>query len=337
MINRDRFVLRRARFRLDHGWDYAALAIEVDTNTVRGLSVGLRRAHALVRYPARSGLAIPYVALTAGLQDQPFGYELPLGARKRLFAERSVASTALFPNEADVGASVSGGFGVLRYSVAILNGQPAEPYLFSDPNASKDLIARIGVDTKPVDALRATAGVSFLRGRGFSAGSDATKGELRWVDDNQDTRVQDTELRPIGALAAEPSESFDRWAFGFDALLALRTQLGESQLYGELTLAENLDRGLFVADPVASSADARELGYYVAFTQGITPYALVASHRLLRRQRRLTRAGAAESSGRSQPDHVLAGDRVQLPEARGSPSHTTSSTTRSAATCRACG
>jgi len=275
LINRDRFVLRRGRFRLDHGWEYAALAIEVDTNTVRGLSIGLRRAHALVRYPARSKLAVPYVALTAGLQDQPFGHELPFGARKRLFAERSTASGALFPNEADVGASVSGGFGVLRYAAALLNGQPADPYLFADPNAGKDLIVRVGVDAKPASVLDVKAGVSFLRGRGFSPGADATKGEFRWIDDNQDNSVQDTELRPIGALAAEPSASFDRWGFNFDALAALRTPIGVSQLNGELTLAENLDRGLFVADPVATNGDARELGYYIAFTQEITPYAVV--------------------------------------------------------------
>ena len=274
LINRDRFVLRRARVRLDHGWEYAALAIELDTNTVRGLSVGLRRAQALVRYPERSKLEIPYVALTLGLQDQSFGYELPFGARRRLFAERSVASNALFPNEADVGASVSGGFGLLRYSLALLNGQPAEPYQFQDPNAGKDLLVRVGVDAKPSDAVRVAGGVSFLRGRGFSPGVDASKGEFRWIDDNQDNTTQPSELRPIGATAGEQSASFDRWAFGFDALVALRTKLGVSQLYGELTLAENLDRGLFVADAVANNGDARELGYYVALTQEITPYAI---------------------------------------------------------------
>lgn len=275
LINRDRFVLRRARFRLDHGWEYAALAIEVDTNTVRGLSVGLRRAQALVRYPERSKLEIPYVALTMGLQDQPFGHELPFGARKRLFAERSVASNALFPNEADVGASVSGGLGALRYTVALLNGQPTDPYQFQDPNAAKDLLIRVGADAKPTDALRIAGGVSFLRGRGFSPGTDAGKGELRWSDDNQDNTVQDSELRPISALSSERSKSFDRWAAGFDALIALRTKLGVSQLYGELTLARNLDRGLYVADPVVTNGDSQELGYYIALTQDITPYGLV--------------------------------------------------------------
>jgi hypothetical protein len=275
LLNRDRFVVRRARFRLDHDWEYAALAVEIDTDTVQGLQIGVRRAEAEVRYPARSKIRLPYVSFKMGIQDQPFGHELTFGARRRLFADRSIASNALFPAEADVGASFSGGYGVLRYAVALLNGEPGGPYQLSDPNSGKDLLTRVGIDVKPIPKIRIAAGVSFLRGRGFSPGEDETKGELQWIDDNQDNTVQDSELRPIGALAIEPSESFDRWAVGFDAFTAVRTPIGLTKLYGELTLAQNLDRGLFVADPIQDNGDARELGYYIALTQEITPYTIV--------------------------------------------------------------
>jgi hypothetical protein len=46
-------------------------------------------------------------------------------------------------------------------------------------------------------------------------------------------------------------------------------------LYGELTYATNLDRNLFVADPVAAARDLRELGFYVAATQELTSWAAV--------------------------------------------------------------
>lgn len=275
VVNRDRFLVRRARLRVDHRWEYAALAFELDANTVRGQYLGLRRLQGLVRYPARTESIVPYVSFTLGIQDQNFGHELPFGARLRLFADRSIASNAFFPNEADVGASVGGGYGVLRYSAALLNGHPGDPFLFVDPNAGKDLVVRVGFETQPIESMFLKTGVSFLRGSGFSPGRDANKGEFRWIDDNQDNAVQNTELRPIGAIAAEPSESFDRWAFNFDALAALRTPLGVTQLYGEITLAENLDRGLYVADPVVGGGDVRELGYYLAFTQDITPYFIV--------------------------------------------------------------
>jgi hypothetical protein len=46
-------------------------------------------------------------------------------------------------------------------------------------------------------------------------------------------------------------------------------------LYGEFTLGKNLDRGLFVADPVSTSIDTREVAYYAALVQDVTRYGVV--------------------------------------------------------------
>jgi hypothetical protein len=46
-------------------------------------------------------------------------------------------------------------------------------------------------------------------------------------------------------------------------------------LRGEITRASNLDRGVVVADPVASSRDLREVGWYVGASQEITRWAQV--------------------------------------------------------------
>ena len=43
-VNQDRFVLRRARLRFDHGTQFTALTLELDANTVNGVKVGVRRA-----------------------------------------------------------------------------------------------------------------------------------------------------------------------------------------------------------------------------------------------------------------------------------------------------
>ena len=75
--------------------------------------------------------------------------------------------------------------------------------------------------------------------------------------------------RPIPGVAATPSENFDRWALGADLELAVRTGIGWTQLRAEVTVASNLDRGLFVADPVATGLDVRELGGYVAILQDL--------------------------------------------------------------------
>ncbi len=57
--------------------------------------------------------------------------------------------------------------------------------------------------------------------------------------------------------------------------MRFHTWLGETMLYGEATLAENLDRGVYVADPVATGIDVRELGGYLAVIQDVTRYGLL--------------------------------------------------------------
>ena len=47
--------------------------------------------------------APPWVQVTAGLTEIPFGFELPDGVRRRVFMERSLASLAFFRAEPDIG------------------------------------------------------------------------------------------------------------------------------------------------------------------------------------------------------------------------------------------
>jgi hypothetical protein len=277
-LNQDRFLVRRARLRVDRAWTWASTAIEVDGNTTRGPAFGLRRAEAslLWRNPDRD--APPYVRLTAGLSEIPFGFEMTESSRARFFMERSTGSLALFPGEPDVGVRLSGGIGFFRYAVAALNGEPIDDRpgrVAGDPNAAKDIVARFGVDTKATDELRIAGGISFLTGKGFHAGKDATKNGVVWRDLNENGSIDNGEISAVPGTAATPSENFSRWAFGADLQVALGTPIGKSRLYGEVFAAQNADRGLFVADPIASGADVREVGFYVGFLQEVGRYALV--------------------------------------------------------------
>lgn len=218
------------------------------------------------------------IMATMGIFDTPFGAELVESPKTRHFLERSLASRSLFPGEPDVGARLSGALGFFRYSVAVVNGEPIDertPYPLRDPNSNKDLVARFGADAKVVRWLRAAGGLSVLRGKGFHPGTSATKNGLAWRDLNEDGQVQQAEIAAVPATAATPSESFDRWAVGADLQLVFQSPLGETRIFGELVVAQNLDRGFFVADPVISSIDVRERGSHVGFTQEITPYGLI--------------------------------------------------------------
>ena len=290
LLNQDRFLVRRGRVRFDAAWRFAELALELDGNTTRGPSFSLRRAEASLvwRGPSPWSGKItrrderdaepPPIALTLGLTEIPFGAELVEAARERVFAERSQGSLAFFPSEPDLGVRVSGGLGFFRYSLAVLNGEPLDDRSGGrggrDPNSAKDIVARIGADARPTASSRISGGVSVLRGEGFHQGTEATKNSVQWRDANENSLIDPGEITASPGAAATPSESFPRWAFGADLRLRARTSLGWSTLTGEVSLASNLDRGLFVADPITTSVDVRELACYAAFVQEITPYGL---------------------------------------------------------------
>jgi hypothetical protein len=274
-LNQNRFLVRRARLRVDRGWEYASATIEFDGNNENGLAFGLRRAEASLLLRASDPSAPPLVALTAGLTSIPFGYELYEPNRTRVFLERTTSSRAFYPGDSDFGASVGGALGFVRYSIGFYDGTPvadSQPTAIGfDPTSEKDLIARFGAETQPAKDVGVSGGVSFLRGTGFHAGTAATKATLQWQDTNQNGVVDTGEIIGVPGQAATPSQTFPHWALG----LRVRTPIGRALFYGEAYVGQNLDRALFVADPIASGTNLREVGWYVAYVQEIAKYGLI--------------------------------------------------------------
>ncbi|HKO47915.1 MAG TPA: hypothetical protein VJV79_09340 [Polyangiaceae bacterium] len=272
-LNFDRFTLRRGRLRFDRGWQYANATLELDANTTRGVSVGIRRAEASLLYRGNNGNDLPpLVMLTLGVTDIPFGFELQESARVRPFMERSLGSSALFPTEMDVGLKLSGAVSFVRYAFAVTNGEPVDHLARypRDPNAAKDFSGRVGVETKPLPALSVSGGSSFYQGKGFHAGVDATKPSFGWLDINEDRVIQPNELQALPGTAATPSLNFKRWAYGLDLAFTLRTKFGATRLLAEGFLASNLDRAYMIADPGLGNNDIREAGGYIALLQDVT-------------------------------------------------------------------
>jgi hypothetical protein len=279
LLNQDRFLVRRGRFKIARDWEWAQVLLELDGNTTRGPAMRLQKAEASLIYGRSKDRDQPPLAqLTIGQFDLPFGFEVTYVPKVRWFMERTQASRALFPGEPDVGVRFSGGYSFARYAVAVTNGEPIDEkngYQLQDPNANKDVTARFGAEAKATRSVVISGGVSYNRGKGFSPGTDATKSSIGWVD-NGDAKVLPGELTGQSAQAAAVSKNFERWGVGADLEFLLKTGLGWSMLYGEVTLAQNLDRGLFVANPGdVGGADLRELGYYFAFTQEVTRYGVV--------------------------------------------------------------
>jgi hypothetical protein len=278
-LNQDRFLVRRARLGVDWGTRHTAASIEVDGNNVNGIAFGLRRAEASLVLRSQDTSAPPLLAVSAGLTGIPFGYEMAERNRDRLFLERTTASRAFFPGDADFGARVGGAIGPFRYAVAVLDGRPlpdTQPSAAGvDPTSEKDVLVRLGAEAKLVEELELAGGVSFVHGTGFHAGTPATKDGLQWRDLNGNGAVDPGEITAIPGHAATPSQTFDRWAMGADAQVRWRTPFGWGLFYGEIYVGKNYDRGFFVADPIATGIDLREIGWYAAALQEVTRYGIV--------------------------------------------------------------
>jgi hypothetical protein len=280
LLNQNRFVLRRGRVRIGRDWDYASLLVEFDGNTVKGPGFRWQKAEASLVYGRSKDKDVwPLAQFTMGMFDLPFGYELVESPKNRPFMERSTGGRALWPSEPDVGARIMGQARFLRYTVALSNGEPLDEksgWGLQDPNKNKDVTVRLGVVTKPWPKVMASGDVSYNAGKGSHAGTPATKASTSWQDLDHNGVVGQNEIVGNPAAAATPSSNFSRWALGAAAQLVFESAIGKSMLYGEVVVAQNLDRGLFISDPVSiGGQNIRQLNWYLGVIQEITPYGLV--------------------------------------------------------------
>lgn len=278
LLNQDRFTLRRGHVRIDAEQGIVSGALEIDANTTNGPQVRPIDAEVSVRWPEKEDPRLPTLRATAGLMHIPFGYEVSELDWVRPFLERATVLQALFPGEYDLGARLRAKYRFLDLGVAVMNGNPIGTKEFPDldPVHAKDVVGRVGVDVELAPGVRLQAGVSADTGTGFHPGTPTTKSVLVWQDMNGDGVVQPNEIVVIPGSAATPSQLFHRFAIGGDARLAVRLPfLGDLSFRGEVVTAVNMDRGLEVADPVATGRDLRELGWYAGVTQEITRWGMI--------------------------------------------------------------
>ncbi|MFT3925643.1 MAG: hypothetical protein QM778_24090 [Myxococcales bacterium] len=269
-LNEDRFVIRRARLRADARHGLVSGSVVLDANTINGPQVRLFSAEASVGYPKS---VRPHVQATLGLFLIPFGFETTEQANRRLFLEPSNWVRALFPGRRDLGARIAGEWSFLRYALAVMNGNPSESASLPerDPNRAKDFVGRVGAGGELFQKVALEIGVSGLWGKGFHPGAAPTKDTVVFRDANEDGLVQPTELQRMPGNPGDASQNFERFGLGGDAALSFEWPvLGRGRLYGELVWANNLDRALYPADPVALGRNLRELGVMLGVRQEIT-------------------------------------------------------------------
>ena len=280
-LNQNRFAVRRGRLRINGRWKYFRTDFELDGSNTRGPTASVRRASLSAVLPGAEPDGLPLLMLTAGLTEIPLGLELQQGQDDILFLERTTGSLALFPGPVDTGAKLEGAYSVFRAQFAVMNGVPLDDRAGGpsgiDPTSKPDWLGRVGIDTKPFEKLHIAGGVSFLSGKGFHPGQDATKSVLQWSDSDGNGQITIPEIQQTPAQGKLPSKTFDRWALGADLSVDFQTKAGTTRVYGEVLLASNLDRALYVADPTFNQRDIREFNWYVAAIQDITDYGFVGA------------------------------------------------------------
>lgn len=303
-LNDDRFLLRRGRLRATLEQRHLAGWLELDANTISGMTVRPFEAVVAAGWPE---------ALSAGRQDRgalgeiaperrepdsarpsstsavsafvgfmtiPFGFEAREPATARPWLERARFGQAFFGAARDLGIAAFGSYSFFRLAVALMNGEPLNtgPYSGGDLTASKDVVGRLGVVAPLGRVVHLEGGLSGLAGTGLSPGLSATKDSLVWIDDNENGLVEVVELSPAPGESATASKDFARYALGGDVRLRAQIPvLGALEIRGEIARGVNLDRAVEPADPIAAGRDLRELGWAVGVSQELFRYGQIAA------------------------------------------------------------
>jgi hypothetical protein len=183
----------------------------------------------------------------AGMFKVPFNYEMPEYDYGRPWIERSWMQRNMFPGEFDIGLHADFSWQKkLLVTASVINGRTiGEPdfAVVPDFNRGKDATLRVNYNFGPIEL-----GVSGYFGRGQVV--DA--GKLRF-------------------------KQFDRWAVGGETQFhhAFARSVGQTRVYGEIVVAQNMDRGTIALsnlptipdDLSANVVNKREMGALVRIEQ----------------------------------------------------------------------
>ncbi|CAN5608804.1 hypothetical protein BH09MYX1_BH09MYX1_26970 [soil metagenome] len=250
--NTNFFRIRRARARITYEPNkFARFTIEMEPivagGSVPGSGNAARNIEADAIAPFADGKA--KLLFGAGIFKVPFNFEMPQSDADRPFVERSFMQRNMFPGEFDTGLHADFTWAdKLIVTASLLNGRTigeSDFAIIPDMNRGKDGALRVNYNFGPFDV-----GVSGYVGR--CQVIDATK--LRF-------------------------KQFTRWAVGGEAALhhTFSKKVGQTAVYAEIVLAENMDRGTIAASSVPKIpdditqdvVDRKELGAFVRVEQNL--------------------------------------------------------------------
>ncbi len=139
--SKDYFYVKRARFITVYNASNAELVAQIDAAGASLAAKDLEAAFIDTWTPL-------HLRISVGQFKYPFGYELQQSDVVREMPERSRFILSYFPGERDRGLKIQGRYAVLRFQIAVVNGNGTQDASFGtlDSNNYKDVVGRLGVD-----------------------------------------------------------------------------------------------------------------------------------------------------------------------------------------------
>jgi hypothetical protein len=138
---KDYFYVKRARLVTVYNDNNAELVAQIDASGTSFAAKDLEAAFIDTWTPL-------HLRISVGQFKYPFGYELQQSDVVREMPERSRFILSYFPGERDRGLKIQGKYDILRFQVALVNGNGTQDSAFGvlDSNKYKDLVGRLGID-----------------------------------------------------------------------------------------------------------------------------------------------------------------------------------------------
>ncbi len=139
--SKDYFYVKRARFITVYNASNAELVAQIDAAGASLAAKDLEAAFIDTWTPL-------HLRISVGQFKYPFGYELQQSDVVREMPERSRFILGYFPGERDRGLKIQGKYAILRFQIALVNGNGTQDAAFGtlDSNNYKDVVGRLGVD-----------------------------------------------------------------------------------------------------------------------------------------------------------------------------------------------
>lgn len=287
-----RFMIRRGRVKVqydaplnDKGISTSQYVLQFDV-TERGLTIK-------DVYAKLTDKWIGWFSLTAGMQNRPFGFEIPYSSSLRESPERGRMSQILFPGERDLGAMVTiqgpktSNWNWLKLEAGMFNGNgaPGVGASVADFDKQKDFIGHLtAVRNNKSETVKYGLGASFYSGGyridtvnvyNFAADAAGVKGFVIGTDKNS--------VKPVGIGTRNYSK---RQYVGFDGQLNIDWKPGMTVLRAEYIQGEQPGSGTSTTSPNSNAPITSDIynrkfnGAYLYFLQSImqSPWQVIVKY-----------------------------------------------------------